>query len=480
MGKKKRLLSNMLILGAGTFASKVLVFLLMPLYTSVLSAAEFGVADILTQTANLLIPLAAVGICDGMFRFALDTRETGDTEAQKRIFSAGIIVILLGGAVMCALCQILRVFNVCNGYIMLIAAYVLCANLHSAVANFIRATGKTALFATQGILNTVLTIAFNVVFLVVFDMGTLGYVLSVVFSDLLVTVLLFFVTKLYRFISFRAINGKIMRDMLKFSIPYIPTTIMWLITSASDRYIVTAYCGNAENGLYAAAYKLPTLLTLVCGVFIEAWQFSVVKDADESEREGFFSTVYKNYMGIIFMGAAVIIGGSKILTRLLLADSYYESWQFVPVLVIATTFSALVSFFGSVYFLEKKSVMSMLTSMAGALVNVVLNFVLIPERGAMGAAVATVISYVAVYAIRAYDTRFYVRFNMHTVKLIINTLLVTAEAFIMISEMRYWRYATLAIMAFILVFNGKDILMALKPIAAKILKIKKWENSQKN
>ena len=83
MGRYKRLLSNTAILGAGTFASKVLVFLLMPFYTSILSTSEFGTADILSQTANLLMPLAAVGICDGLFRFVLDA----DDENKKRILS---------------------------------------------------------------------------------------------------------------------------------------------------------------------------------------------------------------------------------------------------------------------------------------------------------------------------------------------------------------------------------------------------------
>ena len=82
--------------------------------------------------------------------------------------------------------------------------------------------------------------------------------------------------------------------MLKFSVPYIPTTIMWMITSASDRFIVTAFSGAAENGLYAAAYKLPTLITLAGGVFMEAWQFSSVSDATPDERGKFFATVYRN------------------------------------------------------------------------------------------------------------------------------------------------------------------------------------------
>ena len=467
MSKYKRLLSNTVILGIGTFSSKVLVFLLMPLYTSILSTSEFGVADILTQTANLLIPLAAVGICDGMFRFALDTAQADDGQARS-IFTVGLVVVLGGGAVTIGAVQLLRLISVFDGYVFLIAAYVICANLHSAVANFVRAQGKTVLFAAQGIVNTALTIGLNVLFLVVFRMGALGYVLSVVVSDLIIAVGVFFAARLYRYFSLSSFNRDTLKAMLKFSIPYIPTTMMWLITASSDRYIVTAFCGSAEYGLYAAAYKIPRLLSLVCGVFIEAWQFSVVKDADETEREDFFTSVFKSYMGIIFMGASLIIATSKIFTSLLLADPYYESWRYVPVLVGAMAFSALVSFLGSVYFLEKKSVMSMVTSMAGALINVILNFMLIPTRGAMGAAVATLISYCAVYAIRAYDTKHYVRFKLNTPRLLINAAVLTAQAIIMVCEVKYWVYAQIALLVFMAIFNGKDMLLAIKPVIKRI------------
>ena len=471
MGRYKRLLSNTVILGAGTFASKVLVFLLMPLYTSVLSTSDFGVADVITQTANLIIPLAAVGICDGLFRFVLDTGDAEDVrDERKSIFTAAVSVALIGGAVTLVAVQLLRFIDVFDGYIFLVAAYVICANLHSIAANFIRGTGNTALFAAQGIANTALTIILNILFLIVFDMGAEGYVLSVVLADICITVGIFFIAKLYRYFSLSAIDKKTTSAMLRYSVPYIPTTMMWLITSASDRYIVTAYRGTAENGLYAAAYKLPTLLILACGVFIEAWQFSVVKDADDKTRSDFFSGVYRNYMGIIFMGASVIIAGSKLLTRILLADSYYSSWKYVPILCLAMVFSALVSFMGSVYFLEKKSVMSMVTSMAGAGINVVLNFLLIPERGAMGAAVATAISYTAVYAIRAYDTKYYVRFNMHTVRLAVNTLVLLLQISVMICSIRFWMYIQLALVCFMLVFNGKDIFLTAVTFGKKMFK----------
>ena len=355
------MLSNTAILGAGTFASKVLVLLLMPFYTSILSTSEFGTADLIAQTANLLIPLAAVGICDGIFRFTLDS-----SEDKRSILSTGLAILLCGSAALAVVMPLIGLFERLNEYLLLIALYVIAANLHAAFAGYIRALGRTTLFAVQGIINTVLTIGLNILFLVVFDLGSTGYVLSVVIADATMAVILFFVARLYRDLSVKSVRRDTAKALLKFSVPYIPTTMLWLITSVSDRYIVTAYCGESVNGLYAAAYKLPTLLSLVSGVFVEAWHFSTVKDATEEEKGAFFGTVYVNFMSVMVMGASVLIAGSKIFTRILLADSYDSSWQFVPILVLATTFSTLVSFLGSVYFLRKKSTRSMLTALAGA------------------------------------------------------------------------------------------------------------------
>ncbi len=464
MGKYKRLLSNTAILGAGTFASKVLVLLLMPFYTSILTNGEFGTADLISQTANLLIPLAAVGICDGIFRFTLDT----DTD-KKKILSTGMGILLLGSIGVCIVAQFLYFFDELREYIWLVILYVIAANIHLAFANYIRAEGKNVLFAVQGIINTALTVGLNILFLVVFDMGSTGYVLSVVVADFTMCVILFFAARIYKSLSVKAVDKKLAVQMLKFSIPLIPTTVMWLITSVSDRYIVTEYRSVEENGLYAAAYKLPTMISLVSGVFIEAWHFSTVKDAAEEERASFFGTVYDSFMGIMFMCGTLIIAGVKIFTSILLNESFFDSWQYVPVLVLATTFSTLVSFLGSVYFIKKKSALSMLTAMAGAITNIILNFALIPQFGAMGAAVATFACYLLVYIIRAINTKKYVRFNLHTVRVIVNTLLLTGQTLAWFSNLKYAWIAQIIIPLLIIAFNGKGIFLSIIKLSKNFL-----------
>jgi O-antigen/teichoic acid export membrane protein len=437
----------------------------MPLYTALLSTEEFGTADILTQTANLLIPLAALGIGDALFRFALDA----DSDKRKKIFGSAIGVLLAAMPCLAALIQLLRFFDIYDGYIWLVFFYICAANLHLVCANYLRACDRTKAFAIQGIANTALTILLNILFLVVFDMGVLGYVLSVAVSDLLITLAIFFICKLYREIRFDFKNTSLVRSMLKFGIPYIPTTMMWMITSASDRFIVTAFSGAAENGLYAAAYKLPTLISLAGGVFIEAWHFSSVNDAKKEERAKFFSEVYRNYVGIMFMGASLIVAFAKLLTVLLLDESYYSSWQYVPVLSIAMIFSAFSAFVGSVYFLEKRSVRSLITAAVGALTNIVLNFLLIPHFGAMGAAVATVISYLVAFIIRACDIMKYLRFELCPLKVTVNTLAIVAQTVMMLLEPPMWILWQTLFVAFMLIFNGKDIFKAVMQLAKKIL-----------
>ena len=150
MGRVGKLLSNTAIFGAGTFISKVLVFLLMPFYTAYLSSAEFGVADVLVQTSNLIIPLAVLGISDGLFRFTLDA----DQARRKQIFTSAILMLVIGMLPLALIVQALRGFDVYDGYVWLIFAYVCSANLHMIVANYIRGCDKAKAYAVQGIVNT--------------------------------------------------------------------------------------------------------------------------------------------------------------------------------------------------------------------------------------------------------------------------------------------------------------------------------------
>ena len=310
--KYKTLLSNTAILGIGTFGSKLLVYFLMPLYTACLSSDQFGRADLIAQTANLLIPILSAGIGDAVFRFTLDRNQN-----RESVLSTGIFV--LGGGALVGIpiaigLNAIPYFS--GGYGWLILAYVLASNFHSLCANYLRASGKTTIFAVQGIATTAVTVGLNLLFLLGFSMKEAGYVLSVVLADAVVGVLLFFCCGLWRSVSPRALSQEITRQMVRYSLPLIPTTIFWWITNVSDRYMLVWFCDDSVNGLYAAAFKIPTLLILMSGIFIEAWHFSAVTEQGDGGQNRFFSTVFDSFQAVMFMACAGLTAFAKLLHRL--------------------------------------------------------------------------------------------------------------------------------------------------------------------
>ena len=467
-----RLLSNTLIFTVGKFVSKLIVIFMLPFYTSYLSSAEYSTSDLITNLCNLLIPLACLGVSEGIFRNAAVNNE--DKEA---FFTNGAMLMIFGSLGFLALSPLLLFAEYFSSYLWLIICYVLASNIHSVCSQYVCAIGRTKLFAIQGVLNTALTVILNIIFLVDFNLGVTGYVLSIVLADLLTTVFVIMVAKLYFAFKPKKISRSIMKDLLRFCLPLVPSTIFWWITGVSDRYMVAFMRGDEENGLYAAAYKVPTLLTYIVTIFNDAWKLSAVSESDDREKcADFYSQIYKYYIAAMFVGGGILSVGAQIFAKILFAESYYVAWIFIPVLSLATVFTALDTFLGSVYFTVKKTSMSLYTALVGAVVNVGLNLIMIPEWalgwGAMGASIATFASYFIVYAIRALTMKRFLPFNVYHGKLIINTVFIGAIA----SFMTYYGYkgevwaliTSIIVLVLSIVFNCRDVFFACKQVISSV------------
>ena len=459
--KYKTLISNTMLISLGTFGSKLLVFFMVRFYTGYLTPADYGTADLITQTANLLLPLISLCITDGVFRFAVD-----HARSRQHIFTVGLYTITAGALLLAVALPLLGLVPEFDGYLWLIALFTMASCYHLLCAQFVRAEGKTALFAVQGMINTLLVIGLNILFLAVLHMGVTGYVLSVALADILCTLLLIFKEKLWRQLIARPSRAAF-REMLRYSIPMIPTTIFWWITSVSDRYMVNGFIGSDANGIYAVAYKIPTILTLLSGIFMEAWQFSAVSESHGSRREHirFYSKVWCSFQSLLFVAAAVIVAFAKPEIKLLATEGYYSAWTYVPVLAAAMIFSSFVSYLGSVYMVEKKSVRSFTTAMIGALLNIALNLLLIPSKlGVQGAAIATLASYFVVFVIRAVDARRFIPFKLYTLGVTENVVLLTVQIVFIVLELPGWQIAQGVCIALLLWLNAKPLLASAKRI----------------
>lgn len=458
--KYRTLLDNTFLLSLGTFGSKILTFVMVRFYTGVLTPSDYGTADLIMQTANLLLPVASLGITNGVFRFALDRKEH-----RKSIFSAGLYTILLGSLILLAAGPLLSRSEDLHEYVELICAYTLASCLHSLCAQYIRAEGKTALFAGQGIFNTALVIWFNILFLQVFRLGVFGYVMSVVVADGICTGYLVLREKLWKLLVPKP-DDSVTKAMLRYSIPLIPATIFWWITSVSDRYMVTWFLGTEANGLYAVACKIPTILSLLSTIFMEAWQFSAISEAtgDREVHIRFYSQVWGFFLSAMVLVGSVMIVLCRLEIRVLAAKSYYAAWQYVPVLAMAMVFSAFSSFMNSVYVVMEKSHLSLWTAVWGAGANILMNLWMIPRIGIQGAAIATLVSYLMCFGIRAVSARRLIPFRLYPGRLTVSTGLLMLQSLLCFWGSPIQPFAQMGTFVLLVTVNHKPIFEMLEQV----------------
>ena len=458
MNKYQTLAANTILMSAGTFGSKLLVFLMVRFYTGYLTPAEYGTADLITQTANLLIPLVSLDITDAVFRFAAD-RQGKRAEA----FSVGLRVITLGSAGTLAVIALLQGVPAVRAYGFLLASFVIASCYHGLCAHFVRAQGNTALFAVQGLFNTALFIGLNVLFLAVFHWGIRGYVLSTTAANLITTVLLIWKARLWRDVRPGPVRG-LRRQMPRYCVPLIPTAIFWWIMGVSDQYMVKWFLGSDANGIYAVAYKIPTILTILATVFMDAWQLSAIaeSDGDRQARLRFFGRIWDAFASAVFLGAEGIIALSPLLIRLLAEEAYYDAWRYIPVLTLSMAAAAFSNFLGSVYVVTKRSAASFWTSLSGAGTNIVLNLWLIPRMGLQGAAAATFASCLVVFLIRLVNARQLLPFPLSGRKLAIGVTALLVQTLFLLFRWPGWVLAQLAGLAVLLLLGLPALLSTLR------------------
>lgn len=394
--RTKKLIGNTAVIAAGQFGSKILVYLLTRLYTSLLSQDEYSIASNISDIAVLLVPIVSLGFGEAIFRLA-----KGNEYKKREVFSDAFAVFLCGILLLGLTLPILSAIPYFHDYIALIAFYTVASAFHSLVANYIRAKGMVRLYALQGIINTALVICLNIIFLIPLKMSAVGYVLSVPIADVTVTFFIIAAAKLWQDLDLRSIRIADIRSMLRYSLPLIPTTIFMWIVNISDRFMVTYFCGDAANGLYTAAYKIPTLLGVMNSIFIYAWQISAMDERRDKKR--FFSSVFDSYASLMFLAGGAIAVFSKVITMLMFDSSYHSAWIYIPMLTFAMVIHNFSSFLDSDNMVRLRSMPTMLTALAGALTNIILNFLLIKVAGlgAYGAAIATYISYNVTFLMRA-------------------------------------------------------------------------------
>lgn len=461
MNKYQKLLNNTLIFAIGTFGSKLLSFILVRLYTGCMTAEQYSTADLLYQAANVIYPIVTLSMADALIRFGIDKAYD-----NKKIYTIALTTTAGGLAVLGLFTPLINCIDAFKGYGLLLFVYCFFSSFKQLAASFIRARGLVKLFAIDGIMSTLIIVISNIILLVKFDLGVTGYVCSIIISDALSLLGLVVISELYKFFDIKTFDKGLLKELIKYSLPLVPTYILWWITSASDRYFVIGMVSSHENGIYSAAHKIPTLLLLVTTLFYQAWQMSAIENKDDKDLSGYYKEVYGAYSSLLFIAAAGLIMIVKPFTYILVDNdpekNFVFGYHYTPILIIAMIFQCLCQFLSSIYNVRKKSVNSMVTSIVAAVVNITLDILLVPRLGAYGAGLATMAAYFACFMVRAFDARSYVKFPISWFKMIVNIVVVGYMAIVAVTEPKATYLQLIVLFISVAVFNFDAVISTLR------------------
>lgn len=426
MGRYRYLLKNVGLLTLSNFATKLLSFFMVPLYTSVLTTEEYGTYDVFSTTVGVLLPILTLNIQEGVLRYALDKNFD-----RKAIVTIGLRWTLGGSAVVAAGLLVAvwtGLFAMGPTYALFFFLMFLSQALSGLVLFYVRGIDKITDLSVSSVLASAIIIGLNLVFLLVFRWGLDGYFLANIIGPLAQVAYLMIRVRMLGDVRLRSRYRNENKVLIAYSVPLIANSIAWWVTSVSDRYVVIFFCGLAANGIYSVASKIPSILTVFQTIFSQAWTLSVVKDYDPEDKDGFFANTYAAYNCVLTLVCSAIIVANKILARFLYANDFYVAWQYVPWLTIAIIFGALSNYVGGFFTAVKDSKGFAQSSVAGAVTNVLLNIILVPLIGPMGAAVSTTICYVEVWVLRLMRSRLYIRMRINLKRDVLAYLLLCAQS----------------------------------------------------
>ncbi|MDM8077573.1 MULTISPECIES: lipopolysaccharide biosynthesis protein [Actinomyces] len=396
-GRIAFLLGNTLVFALGGLAVKAVSLVLMPLYTTALTAGEYGTAELLNSAIEIVLPLLSAGVVEALYRFSID-----DDVPKDELFANSLLVLGGGGlctGVLCALGSVLWNMEHAGSFFVLFCS--VC--LFKATTQLARGLGHVRRFVAYGLINALAMVVSTYLLLVRARLGVEGYLWSFAIGYLMGGLAAFLGSAEYRLLAPFRLDRALLRRMLVYSLPLVPNLLSWWLVSVSGRYVVLWGSGVVAAGLFTAASKMPALVNIVASVFQQAWQYSTAREIDSPDRGAFFGVVMRGYSLATLTVAGLVIALNRPISRVMLQSEFAEGWRYVPLLMLVASFGVISIFFESFYQALKNSGVLMASTALGAVVNVILGVALVPFMGPWGAGLAGAVAYMLVLVVRARD-----------------------------------------------------------------------------
>jgi len=342
-----------------------------------------------------------MGMYDAMFR---EYFEKEDQVYRYNVTTTAQRIVLISSVI---LSSILLIFNKPFSYLFFgtdnygdIVLFAAIAFFLSANVNLIQAPtriqNKRKVFVASGLLSSVCTYALSVILLY------LGYsYFGLIYSNIIAAIimLLFFWILNRKFFTKGEFDKKIAKELFKIGLPLLPTFLIYWIYNSMDRIMITNMLGTSELGIFAIGSRVAQISLFIYMAFAGGWQyfaFSTMKDDDQVRLN---SNVFEYLGAISFLSFIVIYPFNKTIFTMMFSGDYVLGYIVFPYLYLAPLLLMLFQVVGNQFLVIKKTSWVTISLSVGAIINIVLNLMLIKYIGVEGAAISTLIGYIVTLVI---------------------------------------------------------------------------------
>ena len=451
----RRLGTDTAIYGISTVVGRFLSFLLVPFYTNVLRPGENGIAANVYSIIAFLNVVWVYGMESAYFKYS----STGEIGTPRQNFSTPFVSLCATSLV---LSGIMAAFSpsvsgwmsvpATRSVIVLYAAGILLLDTFAIVPfASLRMDRKPVLFASLKVLNIVVNVGCNLVLLLVFHAGVEGIFLSGLIASAL-TLLALVPTILRQFTW--DFSVPLYRALMRFGLPYVPAGLAAIVIQVIDRPIMLLLTNLAVVGIYQMNYRLGIFMMLVVSMYDFAWRPFFLSHASEPGAKDLFAralTYCVAGMAGVFLAVSMFIGDLvriRVFGRYIIHPDYWGGLSIVPVVLLAYMFLGIYNNLVAGVYIEKKTQRLPMITLAGAVVNIGANFLLIPIMGMMGGALATLLAYAVMALVLYVDVRnFYpVRYEWGRIAHLAAAAGVTYLLFLLVDAGPYhilWKFSLL-------------------------------------
>ena len=400
MSRQKDLAKNTAILTVGKVCTQCISFFLLPLYTAILSAEDYGTFDLFVTYATLLLPLINWQLDQGLFRFMLDYR--GNKDEQKKLFSTLLLSSTAQNIIYVILFICIEPFlKIENAYFLLL--YVVLQVYNALFLQFVRGLGYSIKYTIASFISASATTVLNVIALVFLRMGLQGLFVSTLTAQLLTLIYLVVSSRSWEYFSLKNARIGTFKKVGTYSIPLIPNNLAWWVVNASDRTIISHVLGTAANGIYSVANKFPNVFINFYNILNLSWTETVSLHYNDEDRDEFLTDTMTSLVKLFVAACLGIVACMPFVFPIMVNAKYNAAYNQILILMYAMLFRVLVGLYSCVYVAQKNAKKIAYTSISAAIINITVDLILINKIQVFAASLSTLVAFLSMFIVRYID-----------------------------------------------------------------------------